>query len=186
MLKSIVRALLKVLFRVEVEGDSSHFVRPRLLVIANHQSFLDGVILAAFLPIDPVFVVHTEITRRWFFRLALRLCDYLAVDPTNPMAMKRVVRLIESGRPVVIFPEGRITITGSLMKVYDGPAFVAARTRAVIAPVRLDGATRTYFSRLSGSNPREMFPKITVSIQPPTSIEMPVGLTGRMRRSKAG
>lgn len=186
MLKSIVRALLKVLFRVRVEGDTSHFFRPRLLIIANHQSFLDGLILGAFLPVDPVFVVHTEVTRNWFFRLVLRLSDYLAVDPTNPMAMKRVVRLIESSRPVVIFPEGRITITGSLMKVYGGPAFVAARTQAVIAPVRLDGAARTFFSRLSGSNPRELFPRITVSIQPPASIVMPKDSNGRMRRRKAG
>ena len=186
MLKPIVRALLKVLFRIRVEGDTSHFSQPRLLIIANHQSFLDGLILGAFLPVDPVFVVHSEVTRSWIFRLMLRLSDYLAVDPTNPMAMKRVVRLIESGRPVVIFPEGRITITGSLMKVYDGPAFVAARTQAVIAPVRLDGAARTFFSRLSGSNPRELFPKITVSIQPPAWIVMPKGGNGRMRRRKAG
>ena len=55
MLKSIVRALLKVLFRVRVEGDTNHFSQPRLLIIANHQSFLDGLILGAFLPIDPVF-----------------------------------------------------------------------------------------------------------------------------------
>jgi len=186
MLKPIVRALLKALFRVQVEGDTSHFSQSRLLIIANHQSFLDGLILGAFLPVEPVFVVHTEVTRNWFFRLMLRLSDYLAVDPTNPMAMKRVVRLIESGRPVVIFPEGRITITGSLMKVYDGPAFVAAKTQAVIAPVRLDGASRSFFSRLSGSNPRELLPKITVSIQPPASISMPKGGSGRMRRRQAG
>jgi acyl-[acyl-carrier-protein]-phospholipid O-acyltransferase/long-chain-fatty-acid--[acyl-carrier-protein] ligase len=186
MLKLVVRGLLRVFFRVKVEGDVSHFSQPRLLVIANHQSFLDGLILGAFLPINPVFVVHTEITRNRFFRLVLGLSDYLAVDPTNPMAMKRVIKLIESGRPVVIFPEGRITITGSLMKVYDGPAFVAARTQAVIVPVRLDGAARTFFSRLSGSNPRELFPKITVSIQPPASIATPKGGNGRMRRRKAG
>ena len=130
--------------------------------------------------------MHTEVTRNFIYRWLLSLGEYLAVDPTNPMAMKRVVRLIESDRPVVIFPEGRITLTGSLMKVYDGPAFVAARTQAVIAPVRLDGATRTYFSRLSGSNPRVLFPRITVSLQPPTSIAMPQGETGRMRRRKAG
>ena len=123
MFKSMVRGLLKLLFRIEVEGDAGYFSQPRLLIIANHQSFLDGLILGAFLPCDPVFVVHTEVTRNWFFRLILRMSDYLAVDPTNPMALKRVVRLIESGRPVVIFPEGRITITGSLMKVYDGPVY---------------------------------------------------------------
>ncbi|MGH6629634.1 MAG: 1-acyl-sn-glycerol-3-phosphate acyltransferase, partial [Burkholderiales bacterium] len=185
MLKTIVRALLKFLFRVQVEGDKSRFSQSRLLIIANHESFLDGLILGAFLPVDPVFVVHTEITRNALFRAALSLCDYLSVDPVNPMAMKRVIRLIESGRPVVIFPEGRITLTGSLMKVYDGPAFVAAKTQAVIVPVRLDGAARTFFSRLSGSNPRRLLPKITLSIQPPTSITMPEGGSGRMRRRKA-
>jgi len=186
MLRALLRALLKLLFRVSVVGDASHFSAPRLLVIANHQSLLDGVILGAFLPVDAVFVVHTEVTRHPVFRLVLSLSEYLAVDPTNPMAMKRVVRLIESGRPVMIFPEGRITLTGSLMKVYDGPAFVAARTGAVIAPVRLDGATRSYFSRLSGSHPRALFPRITVSLQPPTAIAMPVAETGRLRRRKAG
>ena len=186
MLKSIVRTLLKILFRVQVAGDTKHFGEPRLLIIANHQSFLDGLILAAFLPVDPLFVVHTQIAQNPFFRALLSLADYLVVDPTNPMAMKSVIRLIESGRPVVIFPEGRITVTGSLMKVYDGPAFVAAKTRAVIAPVRLDGAARTFLSRLSGSNPRELFPKITVSFLPPTSIPMPQGGSGRMRRRIAG
>lgn len=186
LIKPLLRALLKIAFRVRVEGDASHLSAPRLLIIANHQSFLDGVILGAFLPVDAVFVVHTDVIRHAFFRLVLSLSDYLTVDPTNPMAMKRVVRLIESGRPVVIFPEGRITLTGSLMKVYDGPAFVAARTGAVVAPVRLDGATRSYFSRLSGHHPRELFPRITVSLQPPTAIAMPTAGTGRMRRRKAG
>jgi len=65
MLKSMIRALLKLAFRVQVEGDASHFSERHLLIIANHQSLLDGLILAAFLPVDAVFVVHTEVTRNW-------------------------------------------------------------------------------------------------------------------------
>ncbi|TXH05149.1 MAG: bifunctional acyl-ACP--phospholipid O-acyltransferase/long-chain-fatty-acid--ACP ligase, partial [Rhodocyclaceae bacterium] len=148
--------------------------------------FLDGLLLGLFLPIDPVFVVHTGIANNVFFRLLLSQVDYLAVDPTSPMAMKKVIRLIESGRPVVIFPEGRITLTGSLMKVYDGPAFVAAKTGATVVPVRLDGASRSYFSRLSGRHPRALLPKIRLSILAERHFPMPEGATAKLRRRKSG
>jgi acyl-[acyl-carrier-protein]-phospholipid O-acyltransferase/long-chain-fatty-acid--[acyl-carrier-protein] ligase len=159
-----------------------------LLVIANHESFLDGILLGLFLPIqNPVFVVHTVVIKRPLWRWAIGLMvDYLAVDPGNPMAMKRVIRLVESGRPVVIFPEGRITVTGSLMKVYDGPAFVAARTGATLLPVRLDGAARSYFSRLRQQPARKLFPRITLTVLPVTTLPMPQAPTARARRHKAG
>lgn len=189
MLRSLIRSVLRVLarlvFRVRVAGRMPA-VPPRLLVVANHESFLDGLLLGLFLPIDPVFVVHTGVTKSRWFRLVLMLVDHLSVDPTSPMAMKKVVRLIESGRPVVIFPEGRITTTGSLMKTYDGPAFVAARTGATVLPVRIDGAARTWFSRMGGRFPRRLFPRIGLHIQPVTRIELPEAPNARERRRKAG
>ncbi|MBC7779921.1 MAG: bifunctional acyl-ACP--phospholipid O-acyltransferase/long-chain-fatty-acid--ACP ligase [Proteobacteria bacterium] len=186
VLQTVLRGVFSVLFRVRVQGDVTQFDAPRLLVVANHESFLDGLILGLYLPLDPVFVVHTGVARNRWFRIVLSLVDYLAVDPTSPMAMKTVVRLVETGRPVVIFPEGRITVTGSLMKVYDGPAFVAARTGATLLPVRLDGPARTFFSRVSGKYPKRLFPPITMSIQPPTRIEMASEGSAKARRRKAG
>ena len=191
MMKNLFKALLRLaarlLFRIRIEGKTESVAQQKhLLVIANHESFLDGLLLGLFLPLNPVFVVHTGVVRNPFLRLFLCLVDYLAVDPTSPMAMKKVIRLIESGRPVVVFPEGRITTTGSLMKVYDGPAFVAAKTGATLLPVRLDGASRSYFSRLSGRHPRRLLPQITFSIQPTTHLSMPEGGTARERRRKAG
>ena len=183
--KSLLRLVAGVLFRVRIEGRVPAG-QERLLVIANHESFLDGLLLGLFLPLNPVFVVHTTVVKNPMFRLVLMLVDYLTVDPTSPMAMKKVVRLIESGRPVVIFPEGRITTTGSLMKTYDGPAFVAARTGATILPVRIDGAARTYFSRLGGRFPRRLFPRIGLHMLAPTAIAMPEAPTARERRRKAG
>ncbi|GHU07657.1 bifunctional protein Aas [Betaproteobacteria bacterium] len=186
-MRCFLRGLARVLFRVRIQGVTAADYRlERLLVIANHQSFLDGLLLGLFLPLEnPMFVVHTEIVKLPLFRLFLSLTDYLAVDPANPMAMKQVIRLLESGRPVVIFPEGRITLTGSLMKVYEGPAFVAARTGATLLPVRLDGASRSYFSRLS-RQPRRLFPRITLTILPTTKLPMPEAPTAKLRRRKAG
>lgn len=186
LIRAVLRPVARLLFRVRVHGDAEVFRRSPLLIVANHESFLDGLLLGLFLPIDPVFVVHTGVVRNVWFRMLLAGVDYLAVDPTNPMGMKRVVKLIESGRPVVIFPEGRITVTGSLMKVYDGPAFVAARTRAEIVPVRLDGPARSYFSRLSGRAPRRLLPKVTLTILPPRRIEVGTHGRARDRRRAAG
>lgn len=187
LLRGILKFVLGILFRVQVRGgDTAALTDPRLLIIANHESFLDGILLGVFLPIEPVFVVHTGVTRSWTFRQVLKLVDYLSVDPTSPMAMKKVIKLIESGRPVMIFPEGRITVTGSMMKVYDGPAFVAAKTGATILPVRLDGPARSYFSRTSGHYPRRLLPRVTLSILPATRIAMPEAPSAKLRRRKAG
>ena len=186
LLRPLLRGLARLLFRVDIRFRQSDFSHQRLLIVANHESFLDGLLLGLFLPIDPVFVVHTSIADNFWFRILLSQVDYLAVDPTSPMAMKKVIRLIESGRPVVIFPEGRITLTGSLMKVYDGPAFVAAKTGATVIPVRLDGASRSYFSRLSGRHPKEIFPKIKLTVLPEAHFPMPEAATAKLRRRKAG
>jgi len=185
LIKGLMRHIAELLFRVRVNGHLPD-ERKRLLIVANHESFLDGLLLGLFLPLDPVFVVHTGVVRNPLFRLVLKLVDYLAVDPTSPMAMKKVIRLIEDGRPVVIFPEGRITTTGSLMKTYDGPAFVAAKTGATILPVRIDGAARSYFSRLAAHVPKRLFPQISLFLRPTTRIPMPVAPTARQRRRKAG
>ncbi|UCV23363.1 bifunctional acyl-ACP--phospholipid O-acyltransferase/long-chain-fatty-acid--ACP ligase [Ferribacterium limneticum] len=186
LLRTLLRGLARLLFRVEISAQQANFKHERLLIVANHQSFLDGLLIGLFLPVDPVFVVHTTIAESFFFRILLSQVEYLAVDPTSPMAMKKVIRLIESGRPVVIFPEGRITLTGSLMKVYDGPAFVAAKTGATVVPVRLDGAARSYFSRLSGKHPKTLFPKIRLSILAARHFPMPEGATAKLRRRKSG
>lgn len=186
LLRMLLQALFKLMFRVEIIGKLPGRIPERLLIVANHQSFLDGVLLWLFLPVDPVFVVHTTIENNRFFHVLLKLVDHLSVDPANPMAMKQVIRLLEKGRPVVIFPEGRITTTGGLMKVYEGPAFVAARTGASILPVRVEGATRSYFSRLSGNNPRYLFPKIKLVIMELTTISMPEAAKSRKRRQLAG
>lgn len=181
----LLRNITRVLFRVDLRGDPD-FKAERLLIVANHESFLDGLLLGLWLPQNPVFVVHTGVAANPFFKLVLMLCDYLAVDPTSPLAMKKVIRLLESGRPVVIFPEGRITTTGSLMKTYDGPGFVAAKTGATVLPIRIEGASRTLFSRLSGRYPRRLFPQISLTVCEPTRVDMPEGNTARERRRRAG
>ena len=184
--KGLFRALMRLLFRIRVSGDPGVFVNERTLIVANHESLLDGFLLALFLPVQATFIVHTEVTKKVLFRFLLRFVPHLAVDSTSPLAIKLTIRLVESGTPVVIFPEGRLTTTGSLMKVYDGAGFVAARTGATIVPVRIDGAGRSYFGRLAGIYPRQVLPRIRIAIQPRRRIAMPSLPAAKQRRRRAG
>ena len=186
LVKLLLRAILRPLFRVRVSGDPSVLTNERTLIVANHESFLDGALLGAFLPVNAVFVVHAQVLQKWYFRWLLRFVPHLAVDSTSPLSIKLICRLVETGTPVVIFPEGRLTITGSLMKVYDGAAFVAARTGATVVPVRIEGTGQTYFGRLAGIYPLKLFPRIRVAIQPRRTIPMPKLPSAKLRRRRSG
>ena len=191
MLASMLRFISRILFRVEVRGLENIPAEDGILIVANHESFLDGLLLGLFIPKKATFVVHSTVLKNWWFRQFLRLTPHLAVDPASPYAMKKVIKLLEAGKNVVIFPEGRITITGSLMKVYDGPGFVAAKTGATILPVRIDGAAESYFGRLSSHHPRKLHPRVTLTIMPTTSVAMPKPShhsfpTAKQRRRIAG
>lgn len=184
MLRSIVRLLLALLYRLKVEG-----VPPRaakLVYVANHQSFLDAALLWTTLPGDPVWIVHTQILRQTLFRAVLKHVDHVVLDTVRPMAIKSIVETIEAGRPVVIFPEGRVTVTGALMKVYDGPAFLAAKSGATVAPIWIDGAVHAKgFSRMAGEFPLRWFPRIRLVHFPGQIFDMPDAPTGKLRRRKA-
>ncbi len=178
---TVFRWLLRLVYRVEVAGVCRH--EGRTLIIANHESFLDGLLLAAFLPMKPVFLVNTAIARKWYFRLPLKAVRTEVADTTKPMAIKRLVALVESGEPVAIFPEGHITLTGSLMKIYDGPAFVAVRTGCDVIPVHIDGTLHTPFSRVWGRHgARAWFPRLRMTIYPAVKLTVPQLPRARERR----
>ena len=186
VIKWLVRGFLTLLYRIEVDGEE-HMPKEGApaVVVLNHVSWLDGLIAAAFLPGKPTFAIHTAVAAKWWVKPALKLFEAFPVDPTNPMATKAMVKAVKEGRTLVIFPEGRITVTGALMKVFDGPGMVADKAHAPIVPVRIDGAQYTPFSRLKGKVRRRLFPKITLSILPQRHVEIDEEIKGRARRTIA-
>jgi hypothetical protein len=115
----------------------------------------------------------------------MKLFPHVVTDTTSPLALKAMVRLIEAGKSVAIFPEGRMTVTGSLMKVYDGLAFLASRTGASLLPVAIDGGVHSIFSSKKHSLPRRLRPRVRLKFYPVRSLEVPDGRTARDRRRAA-
>jgi acyl-[acyl-carrier-protein]-phospholipid O-acyltransferase/long-chain-fatty-acid--[acyl-carrier-protein] ligase len=187
VLKPLFATLFRLLYRVEVRGIENYVkAGERAVLVANHVSFLDGALLAAFLPGRPTFPVNTFIARLWWARPLLALVDTVTLDPTNPLAAKALVKAVRSGRKCVIFPEGRITVTGALMKIYEGPGMIADKADAPIVPIRIDGAQYTPFSRLKGKERLRRFPRIAITILEPRRLRVDAALRGRPRRRAIG
>jgi acyl-[acyl-carrier-protein]-phospholipid O-acyltransferase/long-chain-fatty-acid--[acyl-carrier-protein] ligase len=181
--RSIVQAITKLLYRVEVIGIENYYAAgKRIVIIANHTSYLDAALLAAFLPDTLTFAVNTQVSRIWWVKPFLWLTDAFPIDQTKPMAIKSLIEYVRKNKRCIIFPEGRVTLTGALMKIYEGPGMVADKARAKILPIRIEGAEYTFFSRLGGKVPTKWFPKITLTIMPPQAFELDDVLVGRKRR----
>ena len=187
MLKIFLRWLLILLYRVEVTGlDNYAKAGKRVLIITNHTSFLDPLLLGVFLPDDITFAINTQVSQRWWLKPFLRLSKVFPMDPTHPLSLKDLIHYLENDTKTVIFPEGRITVTGSLMKIYDGTGMVADKSGATILPVRISGAQYTHFSKLHRIVRLRLFPKITLHILPPTYISAPKNIRGKTRRTYCG
>lgn len=187
MLKIVLRWLMTLVFKVKVNG-LEHYAQAgkRVLIISNHTSFLDPLLLGVFLPDDITFAINTQISQQWWLKPFLRLSTVFPMDPTHPLSLKALIHHLQNDTRTVIFPEGRITVTGSLMKIYDGTGMVADKSGATILPIRIDGAEYTHFSKLRNIVRLRWFPRITLQILPPTRIDTHGAVTGKARRKYSG
>ena len=184
---NLARQLFRFLFRVEVRGLEYYKQAGRkAVIVANHTSLLDGPLLSAFLPDRSTFAINSHMAKRWWVKPAFALFDLAPIDPTNPLAIRTLVDAVKSGSRVVIFPEGRLTVTGALMKVYEGPGAIAQMADAKVLPVRIDGAQFSKFSRMHGKLRLRWFPKIIITFLPPVKFDAPADLKGsRLRQYQA-
>lgn len=184
----LLAIVYRVLFRVEVKGlENLANTPPNTILALNHVSFLDAGIALSLLGRDPVFAIDTTMAQRWWVKPFLRFTRAMPLDPLKPMAVRTLIHAVQAGETLIIFPEGRLTITGSLMKVYDGAGMVADKSEATIVPVRIEGLEMTPFTRLSEAQvPRRLLPKVTVTVLEPVKLLLHPELRGRYRRQAAG
>jgi acyl-[acyl-carrier-protein]-phospholipid O-acyltransferase / long-chain-fatty-acid--[acyl-carrier-protein] ligase len=187
-LHDFLSIIFRAFYRLEVTGLENIAKAGHNAIIAlNHVSFLDAPLATSILPKRPVFAIDVTMSQHWWIQPFLKFVRTMALDPLKPFSLRAIINAVRAGDMLVIFPEGRITVTGSLMKVYDGAALIADKSEAMVVPVRIEGPETTIFSRLKRSQVRRrLFPKIKVTILEPVQLKLDPELKGRKRRQAAG
>lgn len=161
-MRGLLRVLLRLLFKTRLTGEREFRLEGPSIVLPNHVSFLDAIFLYAYLPGKVCFVVNTAIAEKISF--VLRWVNHITVDPLNPYSLKKIVGEIKAGKSVVLFPEGRITVTGGLMKVYSGVGFIALKTGAALYPVIFRGPEYSKLSRIQDKVRTRWLPRVTIHV----------------------
>jgi acyl-[acyl-carrier-protein]-phospholipid O-acyltransferase/long-chain-fatty-acid--[acyl-carrier-protein] ligase len=168
-LKSLLKTLITLLFRVKTINFNKLNIKGRVIIMPNHPSLLDGVFLYLFLPKEAVFVINTEMARRFSF--FLKHVNYFTIDPLSPYSIRKIINVVNENVPVVLFPEGRVTTTKGLMKIYDGVGFLAAKTGAAIYPLIINGLEHSKFSRIRDKVRTTWFPQVRLFIDEPVQLK---------------
>ena len=175
-MRKFIRFCLKTVFtvfkvRCSIEFDERNMPRKGVYV-ANHVSFLDPVLLFAFLPGDPVFALNGHLYRNRLIRFLMRTADVMPFNPIEPGDIKELIAKVDGGRLCVIFAEGRVTESGGLMKIYEAPGLVADKSGAPLIPVWIEGPQYGYFSKTKGKLPHRPLPKVRVIVGRPRSFKL--------------
>jgi acyl-[acyl-carrier-protein]-phospholipid O-acyltransferase/long-chain-fatty-acid--[acyl-carrier-protein] ligase len=186
----LLRGAVRALFRMEVQG-LEHYKAAvargeRVLLAPNHPSFLDPLMLAVAIPAPLTFAMNARTAEKPMFKFVVRLMSPFAtvhkVDLMSAMALKNLVALAKEGRPVVIFPEGRVSITGTLMMVQEGAMMVAQRADARLLAVRIDGTEYSHASHMGGKLKQRLLPKIRLTVMPPAAFDTAAKASGGRKR----
>ncbi len=187
-LNDFLSILYRGIWRMEVRGfENIAKAGPNCIIALNHVSLADAGLALSILEKEPVFAIDAAIAEKWWVKPLLKFTRAMPLDPTKPMATRTLIQAVQRGETLVIFPEGRLTVTGALMKVYDGAGLIADKSDAMVVPVRIDGLEATPFSYLSAEQVRRRwFPKVVVTILEPVKLSVDPALKGKARRQAAG
>jgi acyl-[acyl-carrier-protein]-phospholipid O-acyltransferase / long-chain-fatty-acid--[acyl-carrier-protein] ligase len=159
-MKLFFRILLRVLFRYRIYNEAVLATRGPVLLLPNHVSWLDWLLLWCVVDDDWKFVTSSVTAQMSWLHRAIMLNRYtFPIDTASPYAVKRMAEFLQAGGRLVLFPEGRLSRTGTLMKLFDGTGFLLFKTHAKVITCYLRGAKRIINS--PNDDKKLLLPKVT-------------------------
>jgi acyl-[acyl-carrier-protein]-phospholipid O-acyltransferase/long-chain-fatty-acid--[acyl-carrier-protein] ligase len=159
-MKSIIRLVLRLLFGFRAHNAAGLAAPGPVMLLPNHVSWFDWLFVTACLDSQWRIVTSRQGAQvSWVHRFIMINRFTFPVDTDSPYAVKRMAEYLQAGGKLVLFPEGRLSHTGALMKVFEGTGFLLFKTNAKVITCYLRGAHRLPFS--PNPNRKKWFPRIT-------------------------
>jgi hypothetical protein len=156
LMRFLIWLLVHTVYRLEKSGLEHIPESGPALLVCNHVSFVDGLVIAAACPRPVRFVMDHQIFKIPVLSFVFRTGRAIPIAPAreDPQALERaydeIARALEDGDLVCIFPEGKITYDGNLNPFRPGIARIVERTPVPVVPLALRGLWGSFFSRRGG------------------------------------
>ncbi|MDA7868354.1 1-acyl-sn-glycerol-3-phosphate acyltransferase [Akkermansiaceae bacterium] len=164
---TIFRAAAKAFFRYQVVGRDKLVTDGPVLIASNHESFLDPPLVGIAYD-DSVYYLARKTLFKGPTKWLYPRWNAIPVDQEAPdmSSLKKIIKILKDGEQVVVFPEGARTLTGKLQPGEAGVGLIAAKSRAVIQPVRIFGA----YEALPRGSGRLRFHPVTIVVGDPMTL----------------
>ncbi|MEJ6567567.1 MAG: MFS transporter [Akkermansiaceae bacterium] len=170
--KDFVRLLglgiFKSFYRIRMIGEEKIPEKGGVLLVANHLTYIDAIVLSAACPRPIRFLMFDTCFDRKIIGKAVRLFETVPVSPTKAKEAIRVAKeALEEGDVVCIFPEGQLSRTGGLSEIKRGFEVIARKAKCPVVAAYMDGLWGSMWSFEGGKflkkGPRKVPYGITVA-----------------------
>jgi len=135
-----------LLFRIRVYGRKNIPEKGPVLIVSNHQSFLDPILIGVGLARQVNFMARMSLFKNRLFAFLIRSLNAFPLKRgmVDPAALRHAVQLLKDGEMLLLFPEGTRTFTGQIAAVRPGFLSILKRTRAALIPAVIEGAYQAW------------------------------------------
>src|SRR5260370_27847270 len=169
ILRSALWAFTHLICRYRVRGLDNIPSQGRLLIVANHLSWYDPILVGVVLPRRAWFFTKVELFRWPILGLGCRLTGQIPVHrgESDRAALEKGLSYLQEGKVLVVFPEGSVAQQGQMKAARMGAAMLAIRSGVPVLPIAHTGTRRVLRS------PRFWFPRVDIKIGKPYTLTLP-------------
>ena len=142
---TILRSASKAFFGLKVINREKLIEDGPVLIVANHQSFLDPPMIGVCYE-EGIYFFARKTLFKGLFKWGLPLCQAIPIDQRgpDPASMKTIIRLLKAGNRVLVFPEGARSKDGEIHKGMGGIGMILSKAQVPVQPIRISGAYEAF------------------------------------------